>query len=157
MIRDRCMHRLSIPEIHPICYNCKAYNPLIYNWLCQARNGISGTKYNPKHYTQSIDSMQCLWQWHNIVPQELNWCQWKSVAHAPRPLAETKHIGIMSWAGALPNTIGMWLWDYKSLPKDCYGLTSSLSPQLSMLYVHTISCIKQMTLWRWTNPINSKI
>ena len=144
---DRCMHMLSIPEIHPLCYNYKAYNLLIYNWLCQTRKGISESNFGSKHYTQSTVILYNVYGHGTVLSQELNWCQWKSVAHSPRSLAETKHIGIMSWS-------------VRSSPKHYWHVTlrlyiiakrtamdsQPLFPQLSMLYVHT--CIKQMTLWR---------
>ena len=91
-----------------------------------------------------------------ILPQELNWSQWKSVAHSHRSMAETKHnyrYNVMRWSSPKHYwhvTLRLYI-----IAKRTAMDSQPLFPQLSMLYVHT--CIKQMTLWRWTNTINSKI
>ena len=67
--------------------------------IVASEKGTSETKCSPEHYTQSIDPMataiQFLWSRHNIasatglMPVEIS-------CNAPRSLAETRYIGIMS-------------------------------------------------------------
>ena len=61
---------LSIPEIHPLCDNCQAYNLPTYNinWLCQVRHAFQeqNAALNIIH-SLLILYIQCLWSWHNIA------------------------------------------------------------------------------------------
>ena len=115
------MHRLSIPEIHPV--TLLQLQSLLYTSAKDTIHICAKQEMTFQEHSAVLNIIHSLLILYNaychgtIVPQELNWCQWKSVAYAPRSLAETKHIGIRWWGGALPNTIGMWLWDYTSLPK----------------------------------------
>ena len=139
------MHRLSIPEIHLLCYNYK--HTVYLCTICYAKREKAFQKLIvAQNIIHSLLILYNVYGHGTVLSQELNWCQWKSVAYAPRSLAETKHIGIMSWGGALPNTIGM----YTSLPK---GLLWTHNLSFSNWVCCTYTCIKQMTLWRWTNPI----
>ena len=71
---DRCMHRLSIPEIPPLCFNCKAYNPLTSVGCILFLNGFfplqeQNTTLN---IIQSIPILYNAYGHGKILPQKLN-------------------------------------------------------------------------------------
>ena len=127
------------------------------------RNGISGTECSPKHYTQikSIVTIYTVY-WSYTMPTVMaqyylrNWTD-ASGNQLQVPLDhwqdQTCRYYVMRWSSPKHYwhvTLRLYI-----IGKRTAMDSQPLFPQLSMLYVHT--CIKQMTLWRWTNPINGKV
>ena len=103
--------------------------------LRQARNGISGTKCSPKHYTQSTDPVQCLRLQHTIasgtelMPVEIR-------CTCPKTIGRDQicRSYVMRWSSPKHYwhvTLRLYI-----IAKRTAMDSQPLLPQLSMLYVH---------------------
>ena len=105
--------------------------------LFQTRNGISGAKCSPKHYTQSTvtNPKQCIRSWHNIasgtelMPVEVS-CTWPQIIGRD----QTYRYYVMRWS-SLKHYWHVTLRLYIIAKRTAMD-SQPLLPQLSMLYVH---------------------